>query len=60
MLHLKLRRSIADAITEPRKPTLADRFARVLALLKVEYDLDLDVVTEAERLLRTLRARELH
>jgi len=56
MLHLKLRRSIA----EPTKPTLADRFARVIALLKLEYDLDLDVVVEAERLLRTFRARELH
>jgi hypothetical protein len=60
MLHLKLRRNIADAFTEPRKLTLAERFGRVLALLTLEYDLDLDVVAEAERQLRTLRARELN
>ena len=59
MLHLKLPRKIVDAVTEPKKLAFR-RFARVLALLKLEYDLDLDVVAEAEGLLRTLRAREMH
>jgi hypothetical protein len=60
MLHRKFGRNIASAVTESRRRGLAQRFARVLARLKLEYDLELDVVVEAERQLRSLRARELN
>jgi hypothetical protein len=60
MSHRKFGQAIALAVAGSRKRTLAERFARVLALLKLEYDLDLDVVVEAERQLRSLKARELH
>lgn len=59
MSHLKLGGHISDAVAESRTLTL-ERFARVLARLELEYDLDRDVVAEAERLLRSLRSRELH
>lgn len=60
MLQLELRRNSFDAVIEPQKPTAAERFLRVLAILKLEYDLDPDVLAEAERLLQRLRARELN
>ena len=44
-----------QAVAESRKRSLAERFARVLARLKLEYDLELDVVVEAERQLRSRR-----
>jgi hypothetical protein len=60
MLHLALRRNSVDAVIEIRNPTAAARFQRVLAILKLEYNLDPDVLAEAERLLQILKARELH
>jgi hypothetical protein len=60
MPHRKFGRNIAGAVAESRKRSLAQRFARVLDRLKLDYDLELDVVVEAERQLRSLRAREWH
>ena len=60
MSHRKFGRTLAGAVAVSTKRTLAQRFARVLDRLKLDYDLDIDVVVEAERQLRSLRARELH
>jgi hypothetical protein len=60
MLHVEFRQSFADAVIEPRKPSAAERFQRVLALLRFEYDLDPDVLAEARHLLRRLRARNMN
>jgi hypothetical protein len=51
MFDIEFRRNIADAVVD-RKPTAAERFAHVVALLYFEYDLEPDVRAEAERLLR--------
>jgi hypothetical protein len=58
MLSFKFRRNIASGVIEPDKPTAAERFARVLALLNFEYDLPADVLAEAERVLQLLKARD--
>ena len=58
MLHLKLRRNLACEVMEPKKRTVAERFALVLVHLKLEYDLSPDVWAVAEEVLQILRARE--
>jgi hypothetical protein len=58
MLHLKFRPNIAHDVFEPQKPTVAGRFAQVLARLKLEYDLAPDVWAVAEDVLQALKARE--
>ena len=58
MLHLKLRRNLACEVMEPKKRTVAERFALVLVHLKLEYDLSPDVCAAAEEVLQVLRARE--
>jgi hypothetical protein len=61
MLDVELHQNFADAEIELRKPSAAERFRRVLALLKFEYDLDPEVLAEAKLLLRRrLKARELN
>jgi hypothetical protein len=60
MLDVEFRENAADVVIEPRKPSVAERFQRVLALLKFEYDLDPDVLAEAKLLLRRLKARKMN
>jgi hypothetical protein len=59
MLDVEFRESFADAVIEPRKPSVADQFQRVLTLLKFEYDLDSDVLAEAELLLAKIEGEEI-
>jgi hypothetical protein len=58
MLHLNLRRNIAREVVERKRQTVAERFALVLADLKLEYDLSPDVWAVAEDVLQVLRGRE--
>jgi hypothetical protein len=58
MLRFKLRAYFANRVAKPERLTLAERFAQVLALLKLEYDLTPDVWAAAEEVLQALKARE--
>lgn len=58
MLRFKLRLYTEKTTVKPEKPTVAERFAQVLARLKLEYDLTPDVWAAAEDVLQALRARE--
>jgi hypothetical protein len=58
MLGLKFRRSIADEVIEAEKPSVAERFAQVLARLRLEYELPADVWAAAEEVLQALMAGE--
>lgn len=52
------RHNIADSVIELNRLTVSDRFACVLALLNLEYDLPPDVLAEAENVLQGLRSME--
>jgi hypothetical protein len=57
MSRFKLRLYIPNSVSETKKLTIADRFAQVLARLKFEYDLPLEVLAVGEELLHALKAR---
>jgi hypothetical protein len=58
MLRFKLRPYPANGAIELEGLTVADRFARVLAHLNLEYDLTPDVWAAAEDVLQALKAGE--
>jgi hypothetical protein len=58
MLRFKLRPDTGNGAVEPERPTIADRFAQVMARLQLEYDLSPDVWAAAEDVLQALKARE--
>jgi hypothetical protein len=58
MLRFKLHPYVANGAIQIGRPTVADRFAQVLARLKLEYDLPPDVWAAAEEVLQALKARE--
>jgi hypothetical protein len=55
MSHLELRLYVDEAAAEIKAPSIADRFADVVEQIKLEYDLEPDVLAAAKDIMNVMK-----